>query len=93
MVGVGGDLLDDGYAGLGVFDVVVRQDDGRLGCGLGGFLGSLGRGEGVLLDRFHHGGGDGLGDRLLCDGSYGFVCCWLGRDDLFGGDDFCRRGP
>ena len=33
-----------------------------------------------------------LGARLLCDGSYGFVCCWLGRDDLFGGDDFCRRG-
>ena len=40
-VGVGGDLLDDGHAGLGIFDVVVGQDDGGLGCGLGGFLGGL----------------------------------------------------
>lgn len=64
-----------------------------LGCGLGGFLGSLGRGEGVLLDRFHHGGGDGLGDRLLCDGSYGFVCCWLGRDDPVRWRRLLPQGP
>ena len=83
--------LDDGHAaGLGIFDVVVGQ------------MMAVGRGLRRLLPEFQperrcpprrspSRRRNRLGDRLLRNGGHGSAVA-PGRDDLLGGDDFCRRG-